>query len=199
MNIFVWIGDSNRVFLPHKLDISNKYYVHVICLMTCNKNIKISFVIAVIFSIAAVMGVVNFSNHMAFAQGEKFVAKLTGTEEVPPSNSKATGLAEFNASGKDGMDYKVSATNIQNVTEGHIHIGKKGENGPIVFTLFRANAPVNQLSENETITTSEFVGPLKDKPLSDLISVMNNGSAYANIHTQQNPNGEIRGQIMVTK
>ena len=167
--------------------------------MTCNKNIKISFVIAVIFSIAAVMGVVNFSNHMAFAQGEKFVAKLTGTEEVPPSNSKATGLAEFNTSGKDGMDYKVSATNIQNVTEGHIHIGKKGENGPIVFTLFRANAPVNQLSENETITSSEFVGQLKDKPLSDLISLMNNGGAYANIHTQQNPNGEIRGQIMVTK
>ena len=167
--------------------------------MTCNKNIKISFVIAVIFSIAAVMGVVNFSNHVAFAQGEKFMAKLTGNEEVPPSNSKATGQAEFDASGKDGMDYKVSATNIQNVTEGHIHIGKKGENGPIVFTLFRANAPVNQLSENETITSSEFVGQLKDKPLSDLISLLNNGSAYANIHTQQNPNGEIRGQIMVTK
>ncbi len=167
--------------------------------MICNKNIKISFVIAVIFSITTVMGVVNFSNHMVFAQGEKFLAKLTGNEEVPPSNSKATGSGEFNASGKDSMDYKVSATNIQNVTEGHIHIGKKGENGPIVFTLFRANAPVNQLSENETITSSEFVGPLKDKPLSDLISVMNNGSAYANIHTQQNPNGEIRGQIMVTK
>jgi hypothetical protein len=167
--------------------------------MICSKNIKIGFVVAVVFSITTVAGIVNFSDHMVFAQGEKFVAKLTGNEEVPPSNSKATGTAEFNASGEDSMDYKVSATNIQNVTEGHIHIGKKGENGPIVFTLFRANAPVNQLSENETITSSEFVGQLKDKPLSDLITVMNNGSAYANIHTQQNPNGEIRGQIMVAK
>ena len=167
--------------------------------MICNNDIKITFVVAVIVSITTVMGIINFSNHMVFAQGEKFMAKLTGNEEVPPSNSKATGSVEFNASGKDGIDYKVSATNIQNVTEGHIHIGKKGENGPIVFTLFRANAPVNQLSENETITPSEFVGQLKDKPLSDLISAMNNGSAYANIHTQQNPNGEIRGQIMVTK
>ena len=167
--------------------------------MICSKNIKIGFVVAVIFSITTVMGIINFSDHVVFAQGEKFVAKLTGNEEVPPSNSKATGTAEFTVSGKDSIDYKVSATNIQNVTEGHIHIGKKGENGPIVFTLFRANAPVNQLSENETITSSEFVGQLKDKPLADLITVMNNGSAYANIHTQQNPNGEIRGQIMVTK
>jgi hypothetical protein len=167
--------------------------------MICSKNIKIGFVVAVIFSITTVAGIVNFSDHMVFAQGEKFMANLTGNEEIPPSNSKATGTAGFTVSGEDGMDYKVSATNIQNVTEGHIHIGKKGENGPIVFTLFRANAPVNQLSENETITSSEFVGQLKDKPLSDLITVMNNGSAYANIHTQQNPNGEIRGQIMVAK
>jgi hypothetical protein len=167
--------------------------------MVCNKNLKIGFAVAVIFSIITVMGITNFSDHAVFAQGEKFVAKLTGNEEVPPSNSKATGTAEFTVSGKDSIDYKVSATNIQNVTEGHIHIGKKGENGPIVFTLFRANAPVNQLSENETITSSEFVGQLKDKPLSDLITVMNNGSAYANIHTQQNPNGEIRGQIMAAK
>ena len=171
--------------------------------MICNKSIKIGFAVAVIFSITTVTGIISFSDHVVFAQedaqGEKFVAKLTGNEEVPPSNSKATGTAEFTASGKDSIDYKVSATNIQNVTEGHIHIGKKGENGPIVFTLFRANAPVNQLSENETITSSEFVGQLKDKPLSDLITVMNNGSAYANIHTQQNPNGEIRGQIMAAK
>jgi hypothetical protein len=167
--------------------------------MIYNKNIKIGFAVAAIFSITAVMGIISFSDHVVFAQGEKFVAKLTGNEEVPPSNSKATGTVEFTASGKDSIDYKVSATNIQNVTEGHIHIGKKGENGPIVFTLFRANAPVNQLSENETITSSEFVGQLKDKPLSDLITVMNNGSAYANIHTQQNPNGEIRGQIMAAK
>ena len=167
--------------------------------MICSKNIKIGFVVAVIFSITTVAGIINFSDHMAFAQAEKFSAKLTGNEEVPPSNSKATGTAEFTASGEDGIDYNVSATNIQNVTEGHIHIGKKGENGPIVFTLFRANVPVNQLSENETITSSEFVGQLKDKPLSDLMTVMKNGSAYANIHTQQNPNGEIRGQIMVAK
>jgi hypothetical protein len=31
--------------------------------------------------------------------------------------------------------------------------------------------------------------------LSDLIDAMNNGETYVNIHTEQNPNGETRGQI----
>ncbi len=32
--------------------------------------------------------------------------------------------------------------------------------------------------------------------ISDLVDAFNDGNAYANIHTQQNPNGEIRGQII---
>jgi hypothetical protein len=39
-------------------------------------------------------------------------------------------------------------------------------------------------------------GPMQGKTISDLATAMKNGSTYANIHTEQNPNGEIRGQIM---
>ena len=66
----------------------------------------------------------------------------------------------------------------------------------IVFTLFRPDALVDLASENETISEDEFVGPLKGKSISDLTTAMGNGSVYANIHTQENPNGEIRGQLM---
>jgi CHRD domain len=31
--------------------------------------------------------------------------------------------------------------------------------------------------------------------LSDLITLMENGQAYVNVHTEQNPEGEIRGTI----
>jgi CHRD domain len=34
------------------------------------------------------------------------------------------------------------------------------------------------------------------KQLTDLAIAMSNGDTYVNIHTEQNPNGEIRGQIM---
>jgi CHRD domain len=37
---------------------------------------------------------------------------------------------------------------------------------------------------------------LAGKQISDLVDLMKNGGAYVNIHTQENQNGEIRGQIM---
>jgi len=39
----------------------------------------------------------------------------------------------------------------------------------------------------------ELEGPLAGKELSDLAIAGANGTLYVNIHTQQNPNGEIRG------
>jgi hypothetical protein len=155
-----------------------------------------------VFIIAIAVSTITFINLIdtkAFAQNNKFIANLTGKEEVPPTNSNATGTVQFNLKGNDGIDYLVNATNIRGVTDGHLHLGKKGENGLIVFTLFRPDAPVDQISENETITADEFVGPLKGKSINDLTTAMGNGSIYANIHTQENPNGEIRGQIMSSK
>jgi hypothetical protein len=32
-----------------------------------------------------------------------------------------------------------------------------------------------------------------------MMAAMKNGSTYANFHTEQNPNGEVRGQIMGPK
>jgi CHRD domain len=64
----------------------------------------------------------------AFAQDQKFMAKLSGQEEVPPTNSQATGMAEFTVMG-DSVEYTVNASGMQGVTAGHIHSGKQGENG----------------------------------------------------------------------
>ena len=138
---------------------------------------------------------------LSHAQGEqKFTAKMTGKEEVPPHDTKATGTAEFtlSADGKT-MSYKVDVMNIDKVTVAHIHQGKPGENGPPVVWLFNSSSnptgPMNgKLSEGK-ITSSDLVGPLKGKQISDLVKLINDGNAYANVHTQQNPKGEIRGQI----
>jgi len=37
------------------------------------------------------------------------------------------------------------------------------------------------------------VGPLQEKQLNDVVALMQNGTAYVNVHTEQNPQGEIRG------
>jgi hypothetical protein len=42
-------------------------------------------------------------------------------------------------------------------------------------------------------------GPLQGKAISDLLAAINGNSTYVNIHTVQNPSGEIRGQLSSTK
>jgi hypothetical protein len=39
------------------------------------------------------------------------------------------------------------------------------------------------------------MGPLAGQPFSALINALNNGTAYVNVHTNQFPAGEIRGQV----
>jgi hypothetical protein len=130
---------------------------------------------------------------------QAFTATMTGSEEVPPKNTKATGTATF-VSSTDGssVSYKIRVANIKGVTMAHIHSGASGKNGPVVVTLFKSASPtgaMNGLLSQGTITSTNLEGPLKGKTISDLIRLMNDGTAYANVHTQQNPKGEIRGQI----
>ena len=62
---------------------------------------------------------------------------LTGDAEVPPRETLAQGQAIIQIS-KDGLsfDYKVIASNIENVVQAHIHCAPAGVNGPIVVWLF---------------------------------------------------------------
>jgi hypothetical protein len=45
------------------------------------------------------------------------------------------------------------------------------------------------------ITAANLEGPLAGQQLTDLIDIMDNGTAYVNVHTKDFPLGEIRGQI----
>jgi hypothetical protein len=132
---------------------------------------------------------------LASAQGPPTIkVNLTGSEEVPPVQTEAIGVAEFIVGGTDSIGYSVKATDIEGATAGHVHLGAKGENGPIVVTLFKYDTPMNQVSENGTITADKLEGPLAGKQISDLAAAGANGTLYVNVHTEQNPNGEIRGQ-----
>jgi hypothetical protein len=138
------------------------------------------------------------STDLTFAQiGVKFSVDLEGSQEVPPVQSNATGEANIGGYdvASDSLTYDIFATNIQNVTAGHTHLGKEGENGPIVLTFFKYDTPRSGVLEKGTITADMLEGPLKGKRVSDLALLGINGSLYINIHTDQNPNGEIRGQV----
>ena len=78
-------------------------------------------------------------------------------------------------------------------------MGQMGENGDIVVTLCKAETCTSDasgsLSLTGTFNATNLEGPMAGKQIEDLANEMTNGGTYANVHTQQNPNGEIRGQI----
>jgi CHRD domain len=167
--------------------------------------LKLSSIVAILAlaTVASVFGFGGLSGKtslFAYAQkqGQSFHAKLIGKDEVPPKDTKATGTADFTSTGANSMSYKVSVTDMQKVTAAHIHKGKVGENGPVVVTLFKTDSPsatTRGILSQGTITSAKLEGPLAGKQLSDLITMINNGDAYVNVHTQVNPKGEIRGQV----
>jgi hypothetical protein len=76
-----------------------------------------------------------------------FTAPLSGRQEVPSNDSRATGNAVFQLS-KDGteLSYKLIVANIQNVTMAHIHLAPAGANGPVVLWLYPSSPPAQLIA-----------------------------------------------------
>jgi hypothetical protein len=103
----------------------------------------------------------------------------------------------------DKIKYSLIATDLHGVKAAHIHSGKEGEkNGPIIVALYKPFRPPvlfgRILSVHDIITSDILQGRLAGKQLSVLVNFMNNRTAYVDIHSQEYPNGEIRGQISNT-
>jgi len=158
------------------------------------KHITVLLVlILAVFSI----GMTTMVLKVAHAQEQKFTALLGGNQEVPPNTSTAKGSASFKPMG-DTVWYKVNVTGINKVTMMHIHSGKVGENGdPIaMLQIEKSTGPTNGILAQGNITSSDLMGSLAGKSISDLVGKMQSGETYVNVHTEANPNGEIRGQII---
>ena len=54
---------------------------------------------------------------------------------------------------------------------------------------------INGVLSSGTLTSSELTGPLVGKTIGNLLIIIRGGGAYVNVHTTQNRNGEVRGQI----
>jgi len=151
-----------------------------------------------IASITISLTLIGATDTFAKPESKNFVAPLSGNEEVPSVDTKATGLAKFQIN-KDGdeISYKLIVANIENVRFAHIHMAPEGDNGPVVAFLFpgpTTDGRTNGIIAEGTITGSDVVGPLEGD-LNALIYRMTIGNTYVNVHSIGTPSGEIRGQI----
>jgi hypothetical protein len=77
-------------------------------------------------------------------------------------------------------------------------MGNAGEIGKVIVDLLDGNKRKysDRLSLKGNISKASLIGPMQNKTLADLLYLIINGTAYVNIHTENNPDGEIRGQIL---
>ncbi len=130
---------------------------------------------------------------------------MTGDEEVftpvPPStatpaDSRGQGEAIFRVS-DDGstVDFRLIATNINNVIMSHIHCGPPGANGPIRMWLYPVIGPTGAQGPNGTgrhngVLASGTFSPggvicpaTATTPAMPLLDAIRAGLTYVNVHT----------------
>jgi hypothetical protein len=135
-------------------------------------------------TIAAVIAMAGFA--ASAQQAVTYKAHLTAKDEVPPNASTATGDGTFrlNPATKE-LTWVVMFTGLSGpATAAHIHgPAAPGANAGVVVPFDPPKAPAGEIKGSKTLT---------DAQIADLQS----GKYYANIHTDANKGGEIRGQLM---
>lgn len=141
-----------------------------------------------------------------------FNATLTGANERPnPVTTNASGVARVSLipTHRDTtlkidtniVRVEVLVSTIDSVTQAHIHAGDANTAGPVMVFLLSnvaaGRAPITGtdrvLTQLDITRTSTF---LNNFTFDSLLTRINNGTAYVNVHTRRNPGGEIRGQIV---
>jgi hypothetical protein len=151
---------------------------------------------------------------------------LRGDEEVlavapgapHPSDSRAQGQATFRVNDDGTVDFKLIASNIDNVIMAHIHCGLAGANGPIRMWLSpvigatgaagpSGAGPHDGILAEGTFNPTGITCPAANVgTLMPLLDAMQAGLVYVNVHTNDGvaptntgpgdfPGGEVRGQL----
>jgi hypothetical protein len=98
------------------------------------------------------------------------------------------------------LEYRLKLKDITGATQGHLHLGAPGVNGPVVATLFALQSQERpehdkKLNVAGIVSPDELVGPFADD-WDGFVAALLGGQLYANVHTNAYPGGEIRGQVL---
>ena len=112
-----------------------------------------------------------------------FLANMSGIQEIPSVETDGLGLASIHYTrGTLSLDINAQLSNLSStITGAHIHSGTPDANGPVIVDL-------------SGLIDGNIIRGNIDVTLENLIAIAS-GNAYLNVHTANNPDGEIRGQL----
>lgn len=151
-------------------------------------------------------GRTNSKANDANRSGGVFRAELRGFNQVPPILSPGTGTFRMRVA-DDGMsaEYELSFSNLTTpAVVSHIHFGHPTDNGGIMVFLCGGGGKPACPGRGGTVTGTITAGDVVAVPgqgvaagdLAGVLDIIRRGLAYVNVHTEQFPDGEIRGQIV---
>ena len=149
----------------------------------------------------AIAGVMTLAvSAAAQAQTITFTAALHGGNEVPgvSTGSAGTATVTWDLATKAGT-YRVDVFNMPvGTTASHIHVGAPGVAGPVVINFTVPTGGIsNDYGLTGTFTCTDLVprAPQGINSCEDFEQALMLGNTYVNVHSTNNPGGEIRGQL----
>jgi hypothetical protein len=141
----------------------------------------------------------------ARAQSYTLTATLTGGGEATQTANgintgafgDATVVVDMTAR---TVTYTVRVFNLPSgVTASHIHVGASQTAGPVVVNFAPPTTASNDFGFSGTVKDTEFVlrPDAGIRTADDMFQAILGGNAYVNVHSQANPAGEIRGQLVL--
>ena len=129
----------------------------------------------------AIALLLSCSAYGASTTGAVIRVNLSGSEEVPPATTSASGVGVFSVADDRTLTASVTTSGVV-VTVAHIHEAPAGKNGPIIIPLVQSSENVWSVPPGVKLTDAQYASYMA-------------GNLYFNMHSVAYRGGEIRGQI----
>jgi hypothetical protein len=106
--------------------------------------------------------------------------QLTGAEQVPPVQTQGWGTGRITVNDDGTVSGSVATTGVKG-TMAHIHLGAKGQNGPVIIPLVKNG--------------DNYAVPAGAKLNADQLKAFRENRLYVNVHSDMHKGGEVRAQI----
>jgi hypothetical protein len=161
------------------------------------------FVVGVAGFVVALAAAASFAGDAEDKKAPAATFPLSGYQEVPPIST--TGAGTFTASlvGGDTIQYELTYSGTEGTpSAAHIHFGTPGVNGGIVAFLCggggKPACPPSGTVSGTIVAADVLALPTQGIEAGDLdalIAAIVNKAAYANVHSNIYPSGEMRGKL----